>query len=65
MMINLAGRPRFFVGAAIGSTDWPHFRFIEMPVVGISLGRADGLAIGRAILTEANVTIGFFGLFLW
>ena len=58
-----AGRPRFFVGAVVDPADWPCFR----AVVGLAvdLGKANGLAIGGAILTGLDVAIGFFGLFLW
>ena len=31
----------------------------------VGLGKAESLAIGEAILTGANVAIGFFGLLLW
>ena len=49
MMIDLTSQSRFFVGA----------------VVGLAIDRTVGLAIGRAVLIKTNVTIGFFGLFLW
>ena len=31
----------------------------------VGLGKAQGLAIGGAILTGANVAVGFSGVFLW
>ena len=31
----------------------------------ISLNQVEGLAIDGAVFTEADVAIGFFGLFLW
>ena len=45
MVVDLAGWPRFFVGAA--------------------MGLAIGLAINGAILTGADVAVGFSELFLW
>ena len=47
--VDPAGRPRF--GAVVG--------------LAVGLGGADGLAIGGAVLTGANVAIGFSGLSLW
>ena len=47
--MDLADRPRFFVRT----------------VMGLNISRAVGLAIGRAILTGIDITIGFFGLSLW
>ena len=47
-MIDLTGRPRFFVGA----------------IVGLVIDGAVSLAIGAAVLTETNVIVGFFRLFL-
>ena len=49
-MVDPTGRPRFFVGAVVG--------------LAIGLGRADGLAIGGAVLTGLDVAVGFSGLFL-
>ena len=63
--MDLAGRPSFFVGAAIGPASRPYFRFIEVSVVGIGLSEADGLAIGGAVLKEADVAVRFSGLSLW
>ena len=47
-MINLAGRPHFFVRAAMG----------------LGIEKAVNLAIGKAILTETDITISFSELFL-
>ena len=33
--------------------------------MGVNLDRADGLVIGGAVLTEADVAVNFFGLSLW
>ena len=67
VVIDLANRPRFFVGAAMDLPGWPYFRFIEMFVVelAVSLGKADDLAISRAVLMGADVVVGFSGLSLW
>ena len=45
----------------------PHFCFIGMSVVGLAvgLGGVEGLAIGRAVLTGADVAVGFSELSLW
>ena len=43
---------------------WPCFHFIGIYVVGIGLGEAEGLAIGRAVLTKADIVVGFSGLSL-
>ena len=47
--MDLAGQPRFFVGAAVG----------------LVIGGAVGLAIGGAVLTGTDVAVGFSGLSLW
>ena len=47
--MNLAGWPRFFVGAAVG----------------LGIGRAVGLAIGKAVLIGTDVAVGFSELSLW
>ena len=47
-MVDLAGQACFFVGAAMG----------------LAISGAVDLAINRAILTETNITVSFFGLFL-
>ena len=65
MMVDLVSRPCFFVGAAMGPIDRPHFRFTGMSVVGVGLGRADGLVIDGAVLMGADVAVGFTGLSLW
>ena len=49
--MGLAGRPHFFDGAVVG--------------LAVGLVGADGLAIGRAVLTGADVAVGFSGLSLW
>ena len=64
VVVDLAGRPRFFIEANIGLASLPHFRFIRISVMGVGLGEADGLAIGGAVLTEADVIVGFSRLFL-
>ena len=46
-------------------TGWSRFRFIGMFAVGLGIGRAMGLVIGRVISAEADVAVGFSGLFLW
>ena len=48
VVINLIGRPRFFVRAAVGQ----------------GIGKAIGLAIDGAVLTEMEVVVGFFELSL-
>ena len=48
-MVDLAGRPRFFVGTAVG----------------LGISKAVDLAVGRAISTKMDVAVGFFGLSLW
>ena len=40
------------------------FCFIEVSAVGLGIGEAVGLAIGKTVLTGANVTVGFSGLSL-
>ena len=47
-MVDLAGRPHFFVGAAVG----------------LGIGGAVGLAVGEAVSTRTDVVVGFSGLFL-
>ena len=47
--MDLIDRPRFFVGAAMG----------------LAISGIVSLAIDRAILTGADITVGFFGLSLW
>ena len=62
-----AGRPRFFVRAVVGLASRPCFRFIGMSVVSlaVSLGGAEGLAIGGAVSMGADVAFGFSRLSLW
>ena len=62
-MIDPASWPRFFVGATVSLAGQPYI-FVET-VVGLAIDEVVGLAIGRAILTKADVTVGFFRLFLW
>ena len=45
-------------------TGQPCFRFIKKSMVGLGIGRAMGLAIGRAVLTGADVAISFSRLSL-
>ena len=49
MVVDLAGRPRFFIRA----------------VIGLGISRVVGLAIGGAVLIGTDVAIGFSELFLW
>ena len=51
MVVEPTSRPRFFVGAVVG--------------LAVGLSGADGLAIGGAVLTEADIAVGFSGLSLW
>ena len=62
-MVDLAGWPRFFVEAVVDPAGRPLF-FVRA-AVGLALGEVVGLAIGGAVLTGADVTVGFSGLFLW
>ena len=59
VVVDLASRPRFFVGATVGLLDRPHFS------VRAIIGFIVGLPIGRAVSTEVNVAVGFSGLSLW
>ena len=47
-----------------GLVDWSHF--FDRAIIGliISLDKAVGLAINKAILMGIDITIGFSGLFL-
>ena len=67
VVVVLAGWPRFFVGAAMSPASWPRFHFTGMSMMGIAigLGRANGLTIGGAISTGADVAMDFSGLSLW
>ena len=60
LVVDPIGWLCFFVGAAVDSADWPYFG----AVVGLAVGRAVGLAIGGAILTGADVAVGFSRLSL-
>ena len=62
VVVDPAGRPHFFVEAAMDLAGWPRF-FVKVPV-GLALGGAVNLAIGRAVSTKADVTVGFSGLSL-
>ena len=53
VVMNLAGRPSFFVGAAISPASWLCF-----------VGALVALAIGRAVLMGKKVTVGFSRLSL-
>ena len=57
--MDLASWPCFFVGAVIGPIGCLSF------FVGVIVGLTAGLAIGRTVLTGANVAVSFFKLFLW
>ena len=59
-MVDPIGWPRFF---AVDPASRPCFG----AVVGfaISLGGADGLAMGGAVLPGSDVVVGFSGLSLW
>ena len=59
VVVDPIGRPHFF---AVDPADWPHFGAVVGMAVG--LGGADGLAIGGAVLTGADVAVGFSGLSL-
>ena len=48
-MVNLAGQPHFFVGAAVG----------------LGIGGAVGLVVDGAVSTGTDVAVGFSGLSLW
>ena len=48
VVVDLADRPRFFVGATMG----------------LAINEAVGLAIGKAILTGRNIAVGFSRLSL-
>ena len=48
MVVNLAGWPHFFIGAAID----------------LNIGKVVGLAIGGAISIGTDIAVSFFGLSL-
>ena len=62
MVIDPASWPTFFVKAAVGPAGWP--RFFDGAVICLAINKAVGLAIGGAILTGADVAVGFSGLSL-
>ena len=49
MVVDLVSQLHFFIRAAMG----------------LGIGKTVGLSIGRAILMETDVAVGFFRLFLW
>ena len=55
VVVDPIGRPRFF---AVDPAGRPRF-------LAVGLGGADGLAIGGAVSTGADVAVGFSGLSLW
>ena len=57
-MVDPTGRSRFFVGAAVDPVGLLRF-------LAVGLGGADGLAIGGAVSTGSDVTVGISGLSLW
>ena len=59
VVVDPIGRPRF---VAVDPASRP--RFGAVVGLAIGLGGADGLAIGRAVLTGADVAVGFSGLSL-
>ena len=61
-MVDPTGWPRFFVGAAVDSAGRPRYGAVIGLAVG--LGGVDGLAIGGAVSTGSDVTVGFSGLSL-
>ena len=63
VVIDPAGRLCFFVGAAVGLASRPYF-FVGV-TMGLVIGEMVDLAIGGAVLTRADIAIGFSGLFLW
>ena len=64
-MVHPAGWPRFFVRVVVGLAGRPCFFVGTVMGLAVGLSKADSLAIGKAVLTGADVTVGFFGLFLW
>ena len=65
MVMDPAGRPWFFDRAVMGLAG--RLRFFVGIVMGlaIGLGEVDSQAIGKAVLTEADVAASFFQLSLW
>ena len=60
VVVDPIGRPRFF---AMDPAGRPRFGAVVGFAIGLS--GADGLAIGGAVSTGADVTVGFSGLSLW
>ena len=48
VVVDLAGQPHFFVGAAVG----------------LVIGGVVDLAIGEVVKTKTDIAVGFFGLSL-
>ena len=65
VVVDPTSRPHFYVGAAMSPADRPCFFVGAVVGLAISLGRADGLVIGKAVLTGADVAVSFYGLSLW
>ena len=63
-MVNPTGWSRFFVGATVGPEGRPRFFIRAVVGLAVSLDGADSLPIGGAVLTGADITVGFFGLSL-
>ena len=59
-MVDPIGRPRFFAMDPASRT-----YFGAVVGLAIDLGGVDGLTIGGAVLTGADVAVGFSGLSLW
>ena len=72
VVVDLPSQSYFFVGAAMSPAGWLHFRFTGMSMMGVCLGGADSLTIGKivgqaidgTVLTGANIAVGFSGLSL-
>ena len=65
MVVDPTSRSLFFVGAAVGLAGWPCFFVGAVVGLVVGLSGADGLAIGEALSTEADVAVSFSGLFFW
>ena len=46
-------------------TNESHFRFIEVSIKNLSIGRIMDLAIDKTVFTGTDIAVGFSGLFLW
>lgn len=49
----------------VDPTSWFYFYYIRISMVGLGISGLVSLNIGRAILTEINIAVGCFRLFLW